>query len=139
MRLFLALAASLTAAPALADEAWTTNYGPMIWETDIGDTAVFLLDELAQGHGLTRFLVPGLVLDMNGPRGAYTGIWIADSGESPCAADMIDPVTGAKSPHWGTFQITFVGTAFPFEWAGVLGACQFQPWDPISGEPVVGG
>lgn len=139
MRLCLALAASMLAAPALADEAWVSNYGPVIWETDIGENAVFLLDETAQGHGRTRLVVPGLVLYVNGPRGAYSGVWIADSGEAPCTTEMIDPVTGAKSPHWGTFMITFVGTEFPYDWAGVWGACHFQPWDPISAEAVVGG
>lgn len=139
MRLCLALAATLLAAPALADEAWVSNYGPVIWETDIGDTAVFLLDESAQGRGRTRLLVPGLVLDMGGPRGAYSGVWIADAGETPCASEMIDPVAGTKTPHWGTFVITFVGTEFPFEWAGVWGACHYQAFEPISAEPVTGG
>ena len=137
MRLFLALAASLLAAPALADEVWSSALGPFAWETDIDQTAVLRLDEVATG-GIVRFLVPGLPLDVNGGRGAYSGLWIANGGDARCLADVVDPVSGAKSPYWGTFNITFVGTGFPSDWAGVWGSCLDAPVEAISAVAVVG-
>lgn len=132
MRLCLALTATLLAAPALADEVWNSALGPITWETDLGETAVLRLDEAATG-GVVRLLVPGLAQDVNGGRGAYSGLWIADTGETACLADVIDPVSGAKSSYWGTFTLTFVGTAFPSDWAGVWGACLDTQFEAISG------
>ena len=136
MRLFLTLAVAVLALSAAADELWTSDYGPILWEADIGETAVLRLDETNTG-GVVRLLVPGLARDVAGGRGAYQGIWVADNGETPCLTEMIDPISGAKTPHWGTFSITFLGNEFPSNWAGAWGACLNPALDPITGLAVV--
>jgi len=128
-----ALAATLlAAAPALADEAWTSGYGPIIWEADIGETAVLRLDETGSGS-VIHFLVPGLARDVSGGRGTYQGLWIASQGEVPCLTDMVDPLTGAKSPYWGSFTLTFLRTEYPSDWAGAFGNCFDAQTDPLVG------
>lgn len=129
-----ATALLLTAGAASADETWDTDFGLMIWESDMDATAVLLLTD--DTGGTTRFFVDGLAADMNGGRGHYTGVWIAagkaeDSGVS-CGVAMVDPL-GESSMTWGRFQITFVSPEFPSDWAGTWGACTDQPLTPIAG------
>lgn len=121
---------AMAAAPVLADEMWDTSMGRMIWETDIGETAVLLLNG-PEGQVLRAF-VPGLARDVAGGRGLYRGYWTASGGEEPCEAQLIDPM-GSKTYYWGTFTMTFVADAFPSDWAGVSGSCFYPQETAISG------
>lgn len=134
--LILSLAA-LSASPALADEVWTTALGPVAWESDMGSTAVLRLDA-GDGDQVIRMFVPNLAADVMGGRGTYTGVWIANAGDTGCVVEMVDP-QGGKSAYWGSFTITFVHDAFPSDWAGVYGTCLDAPNMPISGVAQVGG
>lgn len=127
----LGAALSIVSAPVFADEVWQTAYGMIAWEADSGDTAILRLDDLENGRTV-RLYVPGLAADVMGGRGAYTGVWIADQGADTCVTQMTGP-DGYKSDQWGTFTITFVGTEFPSDWAGVFGACLDSQDLPISG------
>lgn len=139
-RPLLAAAFCLTAAPALADEAWDTGFGRLIWETDIGDTAVLLLDDQGRDRSV-RMFVPGLPAHVMGGRGYYEGIWIAsqkDGAQGPgCGLAMIDPMGGA-STEWGTFQITFVNEEFPSDFAGSFGDCLEPRVNPLSAVAITG-
>ena len=133
-RLSLALAAPavLLALPAQADELWSSTHGMIAWETDLGETAVLRLDDQGAGR-VVRMLLPGLAADMTGGRGAYLGLWIADSGDRPCLTEMVDPVSGIKTPHWGTVTLTFLQPHFPSDWAGVYGHCLSIAAEPLTG------
>lgn len=111
------------ASPSVADESWTSNFGPVLWESDSGEIAILRLDDINNGHTV-RLYVPGLAADVMGGRGAYWGYWIADGGDNAdmCSAQMTGP-DGFKSSYWGQFTITFVSPDFPSDWAGVFGAC----------------
>lgn len=132
MRVALSLALAALSSPAFADEMWSSSYGPVIWETDLGTTAVLLLQDTDSGVGI-RLLVPGLAADMSGGRGTYTGVWVSTEGEQPCVSEMVDPVGGYTSPYWGTFTLTFVHDSFPSDWAGAFGACLDLRTVPFSG------
>lgn len=135
-----ALAALLAApfcAPAAADEVWSGDWGRVIWETDIGITAV-LLAEGAAGTAPRRLYVEGLTLDMSGRRTTYSGIWTATTGDGGCELSIVDPVSQQPTPHWGTFSITFVERAFPSAWAGVWGDCTDARLIAFGGVPEVG-
>jgi len=134
----LAALLTLGTAPALADEVWTSNVGPVMWETDLGETAVLRLDVAGTG-ALVRMFVPGLATDMMGGRGAYTGVWVASDADEECVVEMVDPVSARKSRYWGTFTITFVNEGFPSDWAGVYGNCLQTPAEPIQAHAQVGG
>lgn len=136
MRAAFSLMALLSLAlPAAADEMWDTQFGRMLWETDIGDTAVFVRD--APDQPRLRAFIQGLALDVAGGRGAYSGFWTIEGGEQDCPMQMTDPM-GTKTSAWGQLQITFVGTGFPSDWAGLSGSCFETPDQPISGVAVTG-
>ena len=138
MRMSFVLSLSLLAAsPALADEIWTTALGQVAWETDIDTTAVLRLDG-EDGVQVIRMFAPDLAADVMGGRGTYTGVWIANVGDTACVVDTVDPL-GGKSAYWGTFTITFVHDAFPSDWAGTYGNCLDTPLMPIAGVALVGG
>ena len=123
----------LAGTAAQADEMWQSTYGPVIWETDMGETAVLLLQDETRDRTV-RLFVEGLAAEVAGPRGHYRGVWIASqkSGDvGPCATAMVDPM-GGTSTDWGTFQVTFVSPFFPSDWAGSFGQCLDTPLDPVS-------
>ena len=134
----LTLAAVVAAAPALADEAWETNLGFVVWETTLGPDAVL---RLFAGEGTSgpviRMAVPGLGDDMLGGRGSYTGVWTASEGDVPCVTEMIDSF-GGKTRYWGSFTITFVSPDFPSDWAGQYGDCLETPDTTIQARALVG-
>ena len=138
MRPFLPLAlAALTATPLAADEAWTGDWGRVIWETDMGITAVLLADGGA-GAPVRRLYVEGLALDATSRRGSYAGIWTASFGDGGCELPVVDPVSQQPTAHWGTFRITFVERSFPSAWAGVWGECTDAPLIAFGGVPEIG-
>lgn len=118
--------AAFAALPAAADEVWTGDWGRIVWETDLGITAVLSADG-GTGASPRRLYVEGLTLDAAGRRTTYEGIWTAETGEGGCALALVDPVSQAPTPYWGTFRITFVERAFPSAWAGVWGECTDPP------------
>ena len=128
--LCLGVGVSLSAAPLLADEAWDSNFGPVIWEADFGDTAVLMLEDTESGR-IVRLYVDGLAADVMGGRGAYQGIWIASAGDEACTVQVVGP-DGFKSNQWGQFVITFVGEDFPSDWAGVYGTCLETPTNAVT-------
>ena len=138
MRLRLPLAlAVLLASPAAADEVWSGDWGRIVWETDLGITAVLRADGSA-GIAPRRLYVEGLTLDSAGRRTSYDGIWTAAFGDGGCALSLVDPISAQPTPYWGTFRLTFVGRAFPSAWAGVWGECTDIPLNAFGAEPVQG-
>jgi len=140
MRLLPALGLAVLAAttPALADEVWDTLYGPLQWETDVGDIAVLnLFGDYVPSPDFLRFFVPGLVADVAGGRGLYHGYWTATGGDIECPAQLIDAM-GTKTPYWGRFTLQFVSSEFPSSWTGLLGDCFDDPQVIVSGVPLSG-
>ncbi|MFN4099843.1 MAG: hypothetical protein ACK4GT_08705 [Pararhodobacter sp.] len=132
------LAALAATTPALADEAWDTIYGPLQWETDIGDIAVLnLFGEDVPSPAFMRFFVNGLAADVSGGRGLYHGYWTATGGDIGCSAQLIDDL-GTKTPYWGRFSIQFVNSDFPSSWTGLMGDCFDDPEAIVSGVPLYG-
>jgi hypothetical protein len=130
----LALALPL---PALADEMWTTSWGQMAWEADLGETAVLTV-AATDTEPTLRLFVQGLARDVMGGRGSYIGVWMADRRDGGCAVRVVDPVGGKSTAYWGTFRITFVDEGFPSAWSGVWGECVDVPANAFSGQPAHG-
>lgn len=130
---------ALATAPALADEAWETNLGFVVWEDTLGPDAVLRLYSGGETDGpVIRMVVPGLGTDTTGGRGAYRGVWVASDSDVACPTEMLDPLGGGKTRFWGSFVLTFVGPTFPSDWAGVYGNCLEQPMTPIQARALVG-
>ena len=132
---FLALAA-----PAVADEAWSTQLGEVFWESDAGDTAVLALhvDTKEDAVGETvRFYIVGLSADVMGGRGAYSGYWTSTSDEPLCDAGLTDS-SGKVTHAWGRIDMTSVSDAFPSQWTAQMGHCFADPDSLITGVPITG-
>tara|TARA_R110002073_G_scaffold330703_1_gene514716 strand:+ start:1052 stop:1492 length:441 start_codon:yes stop_codon:yes gene_type:complete len=129
----LTAATLLSAAPAMADEMWDSALGPILWDSDLGDVAIWRLDDLTNGT-VVRLYLPGLAADVSGGRGAYRGFWLAEGGDpaEACLTQMIAP-DGMKSLFWGQVTLTFVRPDFPSDWAGVVGQCFDTPSMPLAG------
>lgn len=127
----IALAAG--AAPAVADEVWSTPFGPMQWEETLGDMAVFNLYGDGVAPSELRVFLPGLGSDMMGGRGSYRGFWTAETGEVICHASLVDPM-GVVTQDWGSVELTFDSSEFPSSWTAVFGSCFDAPMDAVRGE-----
>ncbi|WP_417482526.1 hypothetical protein [Maricaulis sp.] len=127
MKLCSALALlAASAAPALADEAWTTNLGPVIYDDEIGEYAIFLhYDGTVPHHTFIR----GLAGNFNN-RGHFTGYWSEQedvgSNSPACEVAIIDEF-GTATHHWGRVDITFLQPGFPTEWDAQIGYCYEAP------------
>ncbi len=103
--LWLAVFGTLPAA-VLADEAWTSNVGNIVWEEDVNNTAIFLYKTPSTTEGKTRLFIRNLVPDTAGRRGTYSGYWTDDSKGELCEAYLTDP-KGTETRRWGRMIITF--------------------------------
>jgi hypothetical protein len=129
------LAASMS---AKADEVWSSEYGDVIYETDIDGWAVWSFGPSGGGAGYGRIYIEGLAGIYSG-RGSYSGYWMFyDSPETPCPAPRTD-IEGRSSQNHGPFLITFLDPDFPSRWTAQWGACDGAADQPWNGTPRVGG
>ncbi len=136
--LWLAVIAAFPAI-VLADESWTSNVGDIIYEEDIGNTAVFLLAKPTYSTWKTRFFIFNLVPDVSGNRGTYTGYWTDNSKRGICEASLTDSM-GTQTRSWGRFTITFEkpkgekksNEFAPWNWTGYTGSCFGEPNQKIT-------
>jgi hypothetical protein len=129
MRLKLSTALALVAlagAPALADEAWMSNLGPVIYEAEVGEYVVFLNYDGAIAH---RSFIRGLAGNYD-HRGNFTGYWTepddATSSTPVCDVAIVDE-NGMATHHWGRLEINFLSPSFPSEWDARTGNCFDAP------------
>ena len=119
------------AAPAFADESWSSPSGLIVWERDIGNTSVFTFTTpVGSGVVTTHIFISGLPADVTGRRGAYTGYWVDNSGRGLCEATLVDPL-GTRSNAWGRFHIAFTNGGFPSDWRGLWGQCFDEPTNQL--------
>tara|TARA_R110000868_G_scaffold51823_10_gene163884 strand:- start:6546 stop:7019 length:474 start_codon:yes stop_codon:yes gene_type:complete len=117
---------ALAAAPALADEAWVTNLGPVIYEDEINEYAVFLHYDGAVAH---RTFIRGLAGNFDN-RGHFSGYWteVERAGSRTPACDVaVADENGAITHHWGRVEIDFLQPGFPGEWDALIGNCHEAP------------
>jgi hypothetical protein len=83
--LVAALCAGLIAAPAQADESWTSSIGTIVYEAEVDGVAIFTypLPDLEGGVG--RLYFPGLAGNYDN-RGTHPGYWIAPGDTGGCSA-----------------------------------------------------
>jgi len=142
-RVFAAIAATaLVAAPAMADEVWSSDIGEIIYEDDLYNGQAVLSYPLpGDGENDVRGLafVDDLALNYD-DRGVHSGIWIEPGNSQPgCATAVLDPTTNQPSNHWGRIEVIFLTQAFPSGFVVKRGDCFEEPWDVLVAKPVVGG
>lgn len=116
------------AAPAVADEMWTSEAGNIEYFEDLGSIAVFSVD------GGMMF-IDGLAGNYNN-RGDYVGYWMDyDVSEIQCDWTEFDEY-GNESWSWGGVYVTFLDPAFPSRWQATLYGCDTdQPVAYINANP----
>lgn len=125
--------AAMLAAPAAADEAWQTDYGEIIWETNYDGGAIFMIDLGAGKVG--RFYIEGFGVDE--PRGMFRGYWISTQEENMCSSQLTGP-DGTASQTWGRLTLTFMSPDFPSDWAMLTGDCFAEPDEPLIAHAITG-
>lgn len=134
MRAILPAVLALTlAAPAFADEVWSTARGDAIYAAEMNGVAILTVP---MGEGTARVYLPGLGGNYDN-RSSHEGYWIGDrAGSCPTALIGEDEV---QSRQWGRVFVAFDGPAFPTSWTMMFGDC-FGPLDrSVRGEARVGG
>lgn len=132
MKYLLALLA--LAAPAQADEMWTTAQGEAFYDIDVETTAVF---SVTVDGGVARLYIPNLVGVW--PRsGVWEGYWIMPENlaDMPvCDATLTGP-DGKQSQTWGTALIAFDDMPST-GWTALTGWCTSPVATTIRATPVV--
>lgn len=129
--------ACLFAAPALADEVWSSEIGDIIYEADIGDYAVLSFEG---DGGTVRYnaFVDGLGMNYD-DRSRHDGYWTGPMGDGgvECAVSIIDHA-GLATNNWGRVEVVFVDRAFPSTFIAQRGECFDEPRDALVAKPIVG-
>lgn len=122
------IACAAMAAPAMADEMWSTNWGTMEYSEDLGSTAVLVYDRGA--------------LFIDGPGGNYTnrgyhsGFWIEyfDTGVQ-CSEPAVDDY-GNESWAWGYLDVQFIDPGYPARWSADYTVCDGPVAGTITASPM---
>ncbi|MCI4643944.1 MAG: hypothetical protein MRY64_04090 [Hyphomonadaceae bacterium] len=133
----LMAATAMLAAPASADEVWSSEIGEIIYESDIDTSAV--LSFPGDGGGV-RYLafIDGLAFNYD-DRSRHDGYWTGPSGDGDveCAVSITDH-TGETTDNWGRLEVMFVETGYPSAIVAQRGACFDAPEDMLVAKPLLG-
>ena len=112
------LALMLAGNIAVADEIWDSNSGQIVYEAEMGPTAVWTYGT-PQEPGVIYLLGLAKVYEN---LGSYTGYWAKNTAREKC--DTVRPgVQGQMTPYWGRFNVTFIDKNFPSRWEATWSYC----------------
>jgi len=115
MSTFLGLVVSST---VIADEIWQSTKGTVVYELDIGPTAIW-------SYRTTNYVglihLAGLA-GIHTNRGDYEGYWVQNASEKECVTER-PTQNGETSKYWGRFHIHFVDKDFPSRWEAHWSYC----------------
>ena len=120
----------LVSQSSIADEVWNSSYGKVIYEKELGTTAVWSYNS----NG-----VPGLIYIDNlagvyKGRGYYQGYWVQTTSGNRCKTQRM--MQGTPSYYWGQFEIQFLDPDFPSRWEAKWSYCEQKPTALWQGIPV---
>ncbi len=137
--ILLGMAVAACAAPALADEVWTTVIGDVVYERELPTGEAVLSYPVDDGTASGLAYIEGLAQTYEG-RGAFSGVWIEDDlpPADGCNVSISDPESGAPRNNWGRLELVFTEPDFPGGWVAIRGDCFNQPESYLVGKPVTG-
>lgn len=120
---------------AAADEVWRTQDGGLIvYETDIGSTAVW---SAQAGDRTLSVYVPGLGGVWGGDRRrSYEGYYVGHAEGGPCEAALV-AVDDRTSHDWGRARVVLAERGFPTTVLLLLSPCGGDEETLMLGEPAV--
>ncbi|MCX7300738.1 MAG: hypothetical protein NTX73_10250 [Rhodobacterales bacterium] len=107
----------LLATPAAADEVWNSNWGQVVYQADIGSTAVL---SVPYATGMASLYIQGLGGNAD-QRGVHQAYWISTE-TGPCEATMTGP-DGVSSTNWGVATVIFDKPEYPSGFTVLWGIC----------------
>ena len=116
----------LLATPALADEAWVSDMGDIIYEAEEAGAAIFSFANV-DAYPAT-LVIPGLAGNYAN-RSVHEAFWIG-TGAGFCPAFLSLPGDDVGSTNWGRALISFDEPGFPTGFTLTLGGC-FGPLDTV--------
>ncbi len=110
---------AMVAAPAAADEVWTTESGPVEYLSDVGTMAVLGVPQ----EGVSIF-VEGLAGNSSN-RGTFLGYWVdyEITGDDVTCGQAATDEYGNESLSWGFVQMTFLDPSYPGRWTMSITRC----------------
>lgn len=114
----LALCLALVAPPLVADEAWDSDMGLIVYEAEENGAALFSFVNV-DAYPAT-LVIPGLAGNYNN-RGVHDAYWVG-TGAGECPAFLAAPGYEATT-NWGRALISFDRPAFPTSFTLTLGDC----------------
>lgn len=136
-----ALLLAFSATPVLADEVWTTKAGEIVYESTLAEgTAVFvapaiLFNPSATKGAVVRIYIPYLDAAPDS-RYRHEGYWLME-GSTYCLVSLTGP-DGITSSDWGLVDIFFDEAGFPSGFTMTWGICEYEKFEFVRAEPVVG-
>lgn len=119
---------------AIADEAWDSNVGRIVYADEIGPTAVFAYGP-AEDPGVIYLLGLSKVYQN---RGTYDGYWAKNKSKVECTTER-PGIYGKMTRYWGRAQIKFIDKGFPARWEAIWSYCDNPKEDmKITATPQVG-
>jgi nitrate reductase beta subunit len=122
--------ALLISQPLIADEVWNSTYGKVVYESEMGTTAVWSYNYQSK---------PGLIYIDNlagvyQGRDSYQGYWVQTFSDVKCKTKK--RMKGKLSAYWGQFQIQFLDPDFPARWEAKWSYCDQEPLKIWQGTPL---
>lgn len=117
-----------------ADEVWDSNSGRIVYEAEMGPTAVW-------SYGTQQ--EPGVIYVLGlakvySNRASYVGYWAKNTSKKAC--DTQRPgINGQMTSYWGRFNVKFLDKDFPSRWEGTWSYCDGADEAlKVQAKPVVG-
>jgi hypothetical protein len=125
----------------MADEVWSTRAGDIVYDTMAPDgTAVFTMPAVVFNPGaakgaVARLYVPYLDAAPDS-RYQHTAYWLIE-GSANCNVSMTG-FDGVTSSDWGLANLYFDEAGFPSGFTMAFGVCEYEMFDFVRAEPVLG-
>ena len=116
--IFSAIFGLAVSTAVVADEVWDSTKGKVVYELDIGPTAIWSY-RTKDYVGLIH--LAGLA-GIHTNRGSYEGYWVQNDSIKECVTER-PTQNGETTKHWGRFHIRFIDKDFPSRWEAQWGYC----------------
>jgi hypothetical protein len=117
---------------SLADEVWNSTYGKVVYEADIGSTALWSYNN----QGTLGLIYINDLAGVYTDRGSYKGYWIQESSEVKCKTQRM--MKDKPTFYWGKVHIRFLDPSFPSRWQAKWSYCDKVPREDWQGIPIAG-
>jgi len=126
-----ALLTLIVPAAVVADEVWDSTKGKVVYELDIGPTAIWSY----RTENYVGLIHLGGLAGIHTNRGSYEGYWVQNDSIKACLTER-PTQNGETTKYWGRFHIRFIDKDFPSRWEAHWGYCNDELQETLwKGQP----